>query len=243
MSQPENSTCRTVSWLGAIVLGVLGFLWAWKSLMWGFVGAALVGIVVFFVVGYVLVRFLCMGRERAAMAEAPRSAPPAPQPAPEAAPVAAPEPAAAVEPVPEPAPAPEPAPEPEVAAMQEAEPAPEPEVAPEPAPEPEAAPVAESASSEGGAPARLDAPRGGNADDLKKIKGIGPALEKQLNELGIWHFDQVAAWSAAEVAWIDDNLVRFKGRATRDDWVGQAQTLAAGGTTEFSARVDKGGVY
>lgn len=241
MSQPDHSTCRTVSWLAAIVLGVLGFLWAWKSLMWGFVGSALVGIIVFFVVGYVLVRFLCMGRERAAMAEAPKPAAPAAQPAP----VAAAEPAAAVAPEPAPEPEPEPAPEPEVAAMPEPEPAPEPEVAPEPAPEPvlEAAPVAESAPSDGDVPARLDAPRGGNADDLKKIKGIGPALETQLNGLGIWHFDQVAAWSAAEVAWIDDNLVRFKGRATRDDWVGQAKLLASGGETEFSARVDKGGVY
>ncbi|MFQ5437309.1 MAG: NADH-quinone oxidoreductase subunit NuoE [Paracoccaceae bacterium] len=80
-------------------------------------------------------------------------------------------------------------------------------------------------------PPSLDAPHGGRADDLKAISGVGPALEKQLNELGIWHFAQVAAWSDAEVAWIDDNLVRFKGRASRENWVEQARKLAIGGET------------
>jgi NADH-quinone oxidoreductase subunit E len=42
---------------------------------------------------------------------------------------------------------------------------------------------------------------------------------------------------------MDDNLLGFKGRATRDDWVAQAKTLAAGGTTKFSGKVRKGGVY
>jgi hypothetical protein len=46
-----------------------------------------------------------------------------------------------------------------------------------------------------------------------------------------------------EIAWVDDNLEGFKGRVTRDDWVAQARILAAGGTTEFSDRVDKGDVY
>ncbi len=92
-------------------------------------------------------------------------------------------------------------------------------------------------------PAMLDAPRDGKADDLKRITGVGPALEKILNDLGIWHFDQIAAWSDAEVAWVDANLLRFKGRASRDGWVEQARILAEGGETEFSARVDKGEVY
>lgn len=74
-------------------------------------------------------------------------------------------------------------------------------------------------------PAGLPAPRGGVADDLKKIKGIGPKLEEMLNGLGIYHFDQIAGFSDAELAWIDDNLQGFKGRATRDDWVSQARAL------------------
>jgi len=78
---------------------------------------------------------------------------------------------------------------------------------------------------------------------LKKIKGVGPALEKSLNEMGVFHFDQIAGWTAEEVAWIDDNLLRFRGRATRDGWVAQAAKLAAGEQTEFSKRVEDGGVY
>ena len=79
-------------------------------------------------------------------------------------------------------------------------------------------------------PPMLAAPKGGQGDDLKLLKGVGPALEKLLNDIGIWHFSQIAAWSADEVAWVDRNLGRFKDRASRDGWVAQAQTLAAGGT-------------
>ncbi len=92
-------------------------------------------------------------------------------------------------------------------------------------------------------PAWLDGPRAGGADDLKKIKGVGPKLEELLHSLGFYHFDQVAAWTAAELAWVDENLEGFHGRASRDDWVGQAKILATGGETEFSQRVDKGEVY
>jgi predicted flap endonuclease-1-like 5' DNA nuclease len=80
-------------------------------------------------------------------------------------------------------------------------------------------------------------------DDLKRIKGIGPKLEQLCHSLGFFHFDQVAAWTADEIAWVDDNLEGFKGRVTRDNWVQQARALAAGGETDFSRRVDKGEVY
>lgn len=119
---------------------------------------------------------------------------------------------------------------------------PAPAAAPVSAPKVEpAATVAETASAR--APELLSAPRGGNGDDLKKIKGVGPKLEQELNARGVWHYDQIAAWSPGEVAWADEHLVRFKGRVSRDDWVGQAKLLAAGGETEFSRKVDKGGVY
>ncbi|MFW2541741.1 NADH-quinone oxidoreductase subunit E [Primorskyibacter sp. 2E107] len=95
----------------------------------------------------------------------------------------------------------------------------------------------------GSKPATLDAPKGGKADDLKQIKGIGPKLEQLCNSLGFYHFDQIAAWSAEEVAWVDANLEGFKGRVTRDEWVSQAKTLASGAETEFSNRVKKGDVY
>ncbi len=85
-------------------------------------------------------------------------------------------------------------------------------------------------------PKALKAPRRGKADDLKLIKGVGPKLEALLNSLGFFHFDQVAAWTEAEAAWVDDNLEGFKGRATRDGWIEQAKILAAGGETEFSRK-------
>ena len=92
-------------------------------------------------------------------------------------------------------------------------------------------------------PATLEGPRDGSADDLKKIKGVGPKMEGLLNSMGFFHFDQVAAWTDAEVAWVDDNLEGFKGRVSRDNWVEQAKLLASGGETEFSKKVGEGGVY
>jgi predicted flap endonuclease-1-like 5' DNA nuclease len=94
-------------------------------------------------------------------------------------------------------------------------------------------------ASVGVKPGVLSGPKGGQADDLKHIKGVGPKLEQACHDLGIYHFDQIAAWSADEVAWVDENLVGFKGRVSRDGWVEQAKILAAGGETEFSRRVAK----
>ena len=92
-------------------------------------------------------------------------------------------------------------------------------------------------------PAGLTAARDGKADDLKQIKGIGPKLEQLCHSLGFYHFDQISNWTAAEVAWVDENLEGFKGRVTRDTWVAQAKILTEGGETEFSKRVEKGSVY
>lgn len=66
---------------------------------------------------------------------------------------------------------------------------------------------------------------GGAADDLKRISGIGPKNEKLLHGLGIYRFHQIAAWSEDNVRWVDSYL-SFKGRIGREDWVGQAETLA-----------------
>ena len=78
-------------------------------------------------------------------------------------------------------------------------------------------------------PERLARPRGGRADDLKLIRGIGPKLATVLNGAGIWHFDQIAAWKARDIAEIDARLGAFKGRITRDAWVRQARALVAMG--------------
>jgi len=103
------------------------------------------------------------------------------------------------------------------------------------------APAAEEGA--GTRPEALNEARGGQPDDLKMIKGVGPKLEALLHGLGFFHFDQIANWSADEVAWVDQNLKGFKGRVSRDTWVDQAKILAEGGQTEFAARVKKGDVY
>jgi len=87
-----------------------------------------------------------------------------------------------------------------------------------------AAPVAApAAAKEEAKPQGLSAPRGGKADDLQEISGVGPKMERLLNDLGYYHFDQIAAWRPSEVAWVDNNLEGFKGRVTRDDWQPQAK--------------------
>lgn len=111
-------------------------------------------------------------------------------------------------------------------------------------PRPATAPVALASTPavpglEGTKPQGLAAPRDGKADDLKRIRGIGPQNEGRLHALGIWHFDQIAGWSAEEVQWVGSYLA-FPGRIEREDWVGQAKVLATGSDTAFSQRVAKG---
>ena len=95
-------------------------------------------------------------------------------------------------------------------------------------------PAAEEAASTEEAPAAaastdlkgfqgLSAPDG-EADDLKKIDGVGPVIEKKLNELGIYHFKQIAELSKEQAGAIDE-AIAFKGRIERDDWLGQAKKL------------------
>lgn len=101
-----------------------------------------------------------------------------------------------------------------------------------------AAPVASApaAAVSGDGPQRLSGPRGGKADNLKEIEGIGPAMEKLVNELGFYHFDQIAGWSEADVAWVDANMKNFKGRITRDKWVAQAKIIVTEGLEAFRLR-------
>jgi NADH-quinone oxidoreductase subunit E len=74
----------------------------------------------------------------------------------------------------------------------------------------------------------LSAPEG-EPDDLKKISGIGPGIEKTLHGLGIYHFRQIAGFTSDNVAWVNQRL-RFKGRIEREEWIEQARKLAAGET-------------
>jgi len=92
-------------------------------------------------------------------------------------------------------------------------------------------PIPDARKPQGLAGARDSVP-----DKLQTIDGIGPVLESLCHEMGIYHFDQIAAWSAAETAWMDANLRGFKGRVTRDKWVRQAVLIGAVGVDEFLRR-------
>lgn len=104
---------------------------------------------------------------------------------------------------------------------------------------PKLAPVENEEALPGQRPAALVEARGGKADDLKLIKGIGRQNEGRLHGLGIWHFEQVAAWTPENIEWVGGYLA-FPGRIEREDWVGQAKLLAAGGSTDFADRARAG---
>ena len=95
------------------------------------------------------------------------------------------------------------------------------------------APSPAPADNEGRPPA-LDGPRGGNADALTRIKGLGPRIESALHGIGIFHFDQIAAWTPEEKDWVNATL-KLGGRADRGDWVAQAAALANAAAGEGGA--------
>ena len=72
----------------------------------------------------------------------------------------------------------------------------------------------------------LSAPRG-QKDNLQAIFGIGPKLELQLNNLGIFHFDQIAQFSNDDILWVARHLKSFPGRIVRDRWISQAESLSS----------------
>lgn len=79
----------------------------------------------------------------------------------------------------------------------------------------------------------------GDADDLRKIKGVGPKLVALLQSLGVTQFAQIAAWTDADIDRIDAQLGTFAGRIRRDNWVDQAKFLAAGDTAGFEGKFGK----
>ncbi len=83
----------------------------------------------------------------------------------------------------------------------------------------------ESAEKEKDEKIRFLAEPKGEPDDLKKITGVGPVIEKKLNGLGIYHYWQVAELTEEQIAEIDE-VLSFRGRITRDDWISQAKELS-----------------
>ncbi len=111
---------------------------------------------------------------------------------------------------------------------------------PRPAPKPKAETAPAAVATVGKKPKALKAARQGKPDDLKLILGIGPKLEQLCHKLGFFHFDQIAAWTDEEIAWVDENLEGFKGRVSRDKWVAQAKILAEGGSVEAAEAAARG---
>jgi predicted flap endonuclease-1-like 5' DNA nuclease len=102
------------------------------------------------------------------------------------------------------------------------------------APPPPMEPTPIPATSDGDRPAIAAAT--GEPDDLRLIKGVGPKLATLLASLGVTRFDQIAAWTPADIAEVDRFLGTFAGRIERDSWVEQAGYLARGDKEAFAAR-------
>ncbi|KUR75107.1 hypothetical protein [Novosphingobium sp. FSW06-99] len=83
------------------------------------------------------------------------------------------------------------------------------------------------------------APVATDGDDLTRIKGLGPKLSRLLAELGVTRFEQIAAWTEADIAAIDTKLGAFAGRPTRDAWVEQARLLVSGDAAAYEAKFGK----
>jgi predicted flap endonuclease-1-like 5' DNA nuclease len=253
-------SCGNICWMLAVVLAFAIFIFVRASLNCGPFLSILAGIGSFFVIGWGLGKLFCSETTPASSeASSPEAAvvSPAPvaptAPAAPVAPVKAPE---AAKPVAEPA-------APTVEVVKDVEPekkapakkapaakapakkaatkkAPAKAVSAKKAPA-KAAPEKDAAPTDAAdekKPRTMKAPRKAGADNLKLLKGVGPKLEETLNGLGFYHFDQVAKWGAAEIAWVDARL-KFKGRIERDGWIEQAKILADGGETEFSKRSGK----
>lgn len=182
----------------------------------------------------------------------PEPAPPPPAPAPAPAPKAKapakpkaepkPKPTAKAAPKPKPepeakaAPKPKAEPKPKAASKPKPQPAPQAPPAEPPPPQPEPGPVPTQTPVPEAPPAQ---PTAIAADDLGRIKGLGPKLQALLPTLGLSTFAQIAALNEADLAELDPKLGPFAGRPARDSWVEQAKYLAAGDVAGFEARFGK----
>lgn len=86
--------------------------------------------------------------------------------------------------------------------------------------------AAKAGDAEGGPTAKpgnlLTEARGGTADELTKLTGVGPVMEKKMHEAGVFHFDQITAWDEAETAYMEDQL---GARGKIADWAAEATDL------------------
>lgn len=236
MKRVENLNAPSLSgWLVAVGAGIIAFAVAKVVGEFDYTTSGFFGVVVTVASGLVLGMpwgakdRIPKPEDAAAHHDAPAAAP-----APVAEAMAAPATVTSAPVAEAPAPAPKPAAAPKPKA--EAKPKAETKAKAAPAAKAKAEPAPAPAPVGGTKPKALKSARKGVADDLKVIEGIGPAMEKLLNEHGIFHIDQIASWGAAEVEWMDGNLKGFKGRVTRDKWVAQAKLIGEVGIEEFLRR-------
>ena len=90
-------------------------------------------------------------------------------------------------------------------------------------------------------PLILTTPKLTGKDDLIKIKGINSKIETDLNNLGIYHFDQISKWSNKNCEWIEEFLL-LPGIARNNQWIDQAKILTLGKDTPYSLQVENGEV-
>lgn len=90
----------------------------------------------------------------------------------------------------------------------------------------------------GVAPVLLSEAREEGKDNLQLIQGVGAVLEKVLNEIGIYHFEQIANLTTEETIWLDKSMA-FPGRITREGWINQAKDLAQNSVTTLTRPVKK----
>ncbi|QJB70731.1 hypothetical protein HF685_07355 [Parasphingorhabdus halotolerans] len=114
-----------------------------------------------------------------------------------------------------------------------------PKPAPAPAPRPRKKPVVAEVVTPPPAGKPKIAAAVGEPDNLRLIKGVGPKLDALLNNLGVTRFDQIATWTAEDIAEVDQYLESFSGRITRDAWIDQAKYLAKDDIAGFEKKYGK----
>jgi hypothetical protein len=90
-------------------------------------------------------------------------------------------------------------------------------------------------------PLILTTPKPTGKDPLTKIKGINSKIEIDLNNLGIYHFEQISRWSNKNSEWIEEFLL-LPGIARNNQWAEQAKILTLGKDTPYSLQVENGEV-
>ncbi len=88
-------------------------------------------------------------------------------------------------------------------------------------------------------PLVLSTPKPIGKDNLKKIKGINSKIELDLNNLGIYHFEQISKWSNKNAEWIEEFLL-LPSIARSNQWIEQAKILTLGKDTPYSLQVENG---